>query len=330
MNKVLLQQKIKQYLELSHAVIADQKANNTDPVLTSAIIDLEEEILIYFGLPASAYQYTSLMENYSRSDRNITVVVNDLYRRLQNEAIGYLSSPVKTNLEILLEGREQMLHANEVISFTGYATTSYNNFLYYDIFCRELCTAKELKKAITVSEGINEFDPKYSSLPFSEDFDEYRSQVSRNNKLASIRVQNYCPAFEKKYPVDGCLILNSFFITGIAAYDKQTCIVECAIEFQSKMLQIKIWCTIKHLQHILYHSKYLSDVASVLLALRYHNFAEKPYLFESGYNAQATIEIVDIDFELERLDRKADDVQQPYSFVICYLPDLIYKKPLKR
>ncbi|MFA6057847.1 MAG: hypothetical protein WC756_06600 [Taibaiella sp.] len=321
MNKPLLKQKIRQYIELSRLAASYPKGEDINSLLISAIIDLEEEILIQFGLPLSAYKFTSQMEYYGQSDGNTADIVNELYRWLKNEAITYLSSPVKSNIGILIEGKEKMLHANEVIPFTGYATTSYNSFVYYDVFCRNLCSAKELMLAISTAEGVSEFDPKFELLPFAEYFFEYRAKASQKNKLASIPVHTHCQKFESAYPVAACLIINSFFITGIAAYDKQTCIVECAVEFNKRMLQIKIWCTIKHLRYILQHSKYLSDVASVLLALRHHNFSKKPYLFEIGYNAASTIEIVDIDFELERLDRKTDEVQQPYSFIISYLPD---------
>jgi hypothetical protein len=120
MQKQLALKKISQYIALSGLVAQLEDVDNTN--LTSAIIDLEEEILINFGLPSSAYKYTSAMESYCLSNDDINQATDKLYRHLKNEAITYLTSPIKSDIEILLDGRERMLHANEVIPFTGYGT----------------------------------------------------------------------------------------------------------------------------------------------------------------------------------------------------------------
>jgi hypothetical protein len=322
MNQIFLKQKIKNYL-LSYQWPRENDSPIFNCSIDSIMISLEEEILVQFGLPPSAFQYTSLMESYGFSDGEINQKVNNLYRKLKNEAIAYLSSDPESDFQILNNGRIKLQQVSLVLPFLGYGTTEYNSFIYHDIFCLDLCSADELLEAIT-TEDTNRFNNDSELIyPFAKEYKAYKT-YKHNCSFRNLPTTNIeSIEFESSYHEGSCLIVDSFFILSFVVRNPQTCIVDIVITHDSNFLKLQIWCTVKQLFYILYHARYRSDIASPMLALRYNNYDKGVYAFNPDQKMNMVIEIPKIDIEFERLDRKTDVIKTPYSFIISYIDPIL-------
>lgn len=323
MDQTTLKQKIKSYIQASIQWHHEKMATISDGSIGSIVFSLEEEILIHFGLPSSAYQYSSLLESFGFNDGDINAKVNDLYRDLKNEAITYLLSSPQSDIQILKNGRAAMMHSQEVLPFLGFGVTQYSSFIYHDIFCRDLCSAEQLLEAIKIEDN-NRFNHDSELIyPFATEYNTYKAYKHNCNfrKFSSILAES--KSFESIYHEGSCLIIDSFIIVSFVVRNPQTCIVDIVITHDNNFLNLQIWCTIKQLLYILYHVKYRSDVASPMLALRYNNYNKGAYTFNSDRNMSMIVEVPRIDIELERLDRKTDIVKMPYSFIISYLDPIL-------
>lgn len=324
MDQTILKQKIKSYLWSSYQWHHENESTITEGSIGSIVFSLEEEILIHFGLPPSAYQYTSLMESYMCSDGDINQKVSRLYCHLKNEAIRYLLSSPHSDFQILKNGRATMMHSQEVLPLlgSGFGVTQYGSFVYHDIYCRDLCSEEQLFDAIKM-EDANRFN--YDSeliYPFAKEYKTYKAYKHCSfHKFSSILTESI--QFESLYHEGFCLIVDSFFILSFVVRNPQTCIVDIIITHDNNFLNLQIWCTVKQLFYILYHAKYRSDAASPMLALQYNNYNKGPYTFNPDRNLRMNIEVPKIDIELERLDRKTDIVKMPYCFIISYLDPIL-------
>jgi hypothetical protein len=319
MNKTSIQQKIKKYILSSYQWSRENESIITQGSPGSIMLSLEEEILIHFGLPPFAFQYTSKMEKYGSTDGDIDERVNELYRWLKNEATTYLLSDPESDYQTLRNGKAKLLHAQEVLPFLGYGVTEYNSFIYHDIYCRNRCDERQLFDAIRIEETSGVRNVNTLHFPFADEYREFvnkrYSKVLDNLNL----IESESTYFETEYPIDAILKTDSFFILSFVARNPNMCIVDIVIEYGPGFLALNIWCTLKQLYYILHHARYASDVASVVLSLRYNDY------FISGYNynperlPNRVIAITMIEIEFERLDRMSDEVQLPYSFIITYL-----------
>ncbi len=231
MNKTFIQQKIKNYILSSYKWNQDNESVITQGSTGSIMMSLEEEILIHFGLPPSAYQYTSQMEKYGFSDEDISKKADELYRWLQNEATTYLLSDPESDYQTLRNGKVKLLHAQEVLPFLGYGVTEYNGFIYHDIYCRCRCSARQLLDAITTEEISKGGNGNTFHFPFAN---EYRDFVNgRYSKVFNSLdlIESESTYFEIEYPIDAILKTNSFFILSFVARNPNMCVVDIAIEY---------------------------------------------------------------------------------------------------
>jgi hypothetical protein len=319
MNKTSIQQKIKNYILSSFQWNQENESVITQGSTGSIMMSLEEEILIHFGLPPSAFQYTSQMEKYGSTDGDIDKRADELYRWLKNEAITYLLSTPESDYQILRNGKAKLLHAQEVLPFLGYGVTEYNSFIYHDIYCRNRCDERQLLDAIRTEEISKVGSASTLNFPFAT---EYRSFV--NNKYSKVLdnldlIESESTYFETEYPIDAILKTDSFFVLNFVARNPNMCVVDIAIEYGPGFLALNIWCTLKQLSYILCHARYASHVASILLSLRHNDYFKAGYVFNEMRTRDKVIEVPMIDIEFERLDRRSDEVKLPYSFIITYL-----------
>ncbi len=319
MNKTSIQQKIKNYILSSYQWNQENGSVITQGSTGSIMMSLEEEILIHFGLPPSAFQYTSVMEKFGLSDENIDERVDELYRWLKNEATTYLLSIPESDYQTLRNGKTKLLHVQEVLPFLGYGVTEYNSFIYHDIYCRNQCDEKQLLDAIRTEEISKVGSASIMHFPFAN---EYRNFINKrySKVLDSLDlIQSESAYFETEYPIDAILKTDSFFILSFVARNPNMCIVDIAIEYGPGFLALNIWCTLKQLYYILHHARYASNVASVLLSLKYNDYFKTNYVFNETRALNRVVEIPAIDIEFERLDRVSGEVKLPYSFIITYI-----------
>lgn len=83
MNSSSIQQEIENYILSSYQWNQEKESIMTQGSTGSIMMSLEEEILIHFGLPSSAFQYTSVMEKYGFSNDDINEKANEFYRWLK-------------------------------------------------------------------------------------------------------------------------------------------------------------------------------------------------------------------------------------------------------
>jgi hypothetical protein len=323
MNNPSIQQKIKNYILSSYRWNQENESVISQGSTGSIMMAFEEEILIYFGLPPSAFQYTSRMERYGYFKEDIDERTDELYRWLKKEATDYLLSTPETDYQTLRNGKTKLLHAQEVLPFLGYSVTEYNSFVYHDVYCRGRCSAEQLLDAIKLEESSLGTDLCALHFPFAVEYrdftNERHSKVFDNLDL----IEYESTYFETEYPIDTILKTESFFILSFVARNPNMCIVDISIEYGPGFLALNIWCTLKQLYYILHHARYVSNVASVLLSLRYNDYFKSGYSYNPERLPNRVIAIPMIDIEFERLDRMSDEVKLPYSFIITYLNPLV-------
>ena len=106
--------------------------------------ELEEEILRSFGLPATAYRYSNIMQQFGFDDEDAELHAHILYARLTKEAETYLLSPAKSSTEIVRECKKNWSISQDALAFLGFENTRYAGFLYHDIYLKGICTETEL------------------------------------------------------------------------------------------------------------------------------------------------------------------------------------------
>lgn len=215
------------------------------------MLSLEEEILIYFGLPPAAFQYTSQMEKYGYSDEDIDERADELYRWLKNEATAYLLSTPESDYQTLRNGKAKLLHVQEVLPFLGYGVTEYNSFVYHDIYCRNGCNEKQLLDAIKIEDTCMYRGNCGSSSPFNDEYRRYLNSRYSGMFECFDLAEWAIIDFELEYPTDKTLRINKLLVLSFIAHNPNTCIVDVAIEYGHRLVKLKVWCTLSQLHYIL-------------------------------------------------------------------------------
>ena len=160
-----LTDKITTYLELiSERNIYDKfTEEEQDP-----IYELEGEILKTYGLPASFYFSTLLQKNAVNEDDS-SVTVEYYMEFLSIIAAEYLSTPAKTNREILEEAKQNKLSCDNVLMYMDIITHTYCVYVYEQLYMRNVITIEEALYALEYyKRNEDDINP---TLLYSDDFD---------------------------------------------------------------------------------------------------------------------------------------------------------------
>ena len=97
------------------------------------VLDIEFEILKKFGLPDTE-NFRGILDLFSWNETISEQEVGELHEQLKAIAIEFLSSPAKSDIEILFEGKLNNLVAGDILPQTAFDANSYNVFLYESMF----------------------------------------------------------------------------------------------------------------------------------------------------------------------------------------------------
>lgn len=313
MSIQIIKETIKHYIRLSKNLTEDIDDDSYNKII-SIIVGLEEEILTYFGLPPSAFQYTSELERITKLDASIDVVVDIMYSILENHCINGIFAPFKSNKQILKDGRSMWLDAQEVLPFIGYNVNDFNRFLFHDIYCKNHCDERKLLRYLRLEQKL-EVTQRHTH-PYFRKYLRYLYYI-QNKRL--IEIISESPDFEQEYHETAVLSLSKFHVIAIDVQNPTVSTMDIAIFYHARWLALRIWCTLPQVQYILRYAKYAIEVSKALLALRYNDYDQTGYSFNINRLPEGFIEVQDINIELERLDRRNDDIKVPYDFVIAYV-----------
>jgi len=305
MSTQTINKKIRSYILLSKTC-----SGGCDKTI-STIIELEEIILNHFDLP-SAYQFTSKMERIAKRNENVDVLIDLMYHTLEAFCIDRLFASIKSKSQVLKEGKYKSLDAQEVLPFIGYNTTEFNRFLFHDIYCKKHCSEKQLLRYLQLeqtSKTVGRYRQPY--------YGKYLQYLHHIQNKKSIKVITESPYFEKEYHEDAVFAVNNLYVIAIDVQNSMVSTMEIAIPYRGYWLELKLWSTLPQVQYLLLHAMYITEVSSLLLALKYHDYNDSAYYFNIRRLSTHFIEIRNISIELERLDRKSDDVKLPYDFLIA-------------
>ncbi|WP_207434763.1 hypothetical protein [Sabulibacter ruber] len=120
--------------------------------LFEAVIELEEEIMAAYGLPPS-HDHLQLLWQFTEATDLSEEVLQEVQENLQEAATAHLTAPVKTNLEVLLEAKEEKESAFNVLPEIGQPTHDYPIFLYEELLLKGKASPEEvLREMETVKE----------------------------------------------------------------------------------------------------------------------------------------------------------------------------------
>ena len=139
-----IHEKLKQYINL----IEDRYVNDKFTIEEQEpIYELEEEILITYGLPKAFYISNTLQE--AILDENATpLTVGELFVFLQQLATDYLQSPSQADKEILKTGKLNKTVFDNVLPYMNVIPHTYCIFVYEELYCRDKITVDEAIKAL--------------------------------------------------------------------------------------------------------------------------------------------------------------------------------------
>lgn len=154
MNKAAILSKIKQYIRTAYAWHESGEAVNSGEGPAGSMSDLEDEILLAFGLPQGALMYSEILQAEGFSIENLHERAQMLYKRLIREARQWLLSPIVHDTRRLHDARLAYSHVQDVLPLMGFACTRYSHFLYYNRFLTGRCSAQELLRCLRIQNDL--------------------------------------------------------------------------------------------------------------------------------------------------------------------------------
>lgn len=273
MNQQLMKRKITAYIKTAYQWHATGNGSLIEGI-GRKMADLEEDILIGFGLPLMAFQYSELLQLEGFSTKNIKERVSKLFNVLVEEGTQFLLSPIEKDQLVLKQSKEKLQDATEVLPMIGLSTTVYNLFLYYDFYFRNIVTEDELLMYLKKAEVIDEVAATripftYETLingshvkrltnagfPFIKDYRQFLKYVSTLHPWNQNIVADESKVIHK---LSGSFELRHFFITYIATKSTDTAVVEILAKHKNCFRKLRVWCTIEMTKLIMLHAKYYS------------------------------------------------------------------------
>lgn len=328
----IIEDKIISYIKAAYQWHKEGEVNPIKDGAGLKMIELEDEILKYFGLPENAGQYLDILQHYGFSNKNINQRAKEIIKVLKKEAEDFLIEPIKKDTNILQEGKNNWLGAQDVLPLIGYDTTFYNIFLFHEVYCRGLCNEEELLSYLNQSkeydEPFNKKIPyKYSKiaeekylkkmykakLPYTKEYIKYLKYQKTKCKWDS-NFDNVC--IEEGYELKEVIVLDKFYITEVEVESVNTCIIKILVDYRDSYIPLYIWCTSIMLKAILIHAKYFSIVSPLFESVNPKNLIDNSFVYNVKQSLGKNIEITDIYIELEQLDDEEDDYKDPSNYIV--------------
>ncbi|WP_205502365.1 hypothetical protein [Rufibacter psychrotolerans] len=143
--------KLKKYYQYYQELKA-QGGPEENTRLFEAVIELEEEIMAAYGIPPT-HDHLQILWLFTEAPELSPEVLQEAQAHLQQAATAHLTAPVKTNLEVLLEAREEKQSAFNVLPEIGQPTHDYPIFLYEELLLKGKATPEAvLQEMETVKE----------------------------------------------------------------------------------------------------------------------------------------------------------------------------------
>ena len=312
MDKRKLIKKISAYIAVSHAWHAANEPDIIPDSLGTEMIDLEEEILSELGLPPMAYQFSSVMQEYGYSVDNLQEKSAELLYKLEQQVPLYKSMLQKPKCQILHEGKEQRLDAQEVLPILDFPVTRYTRFLYHDIFCKGKCDAGLLISYLSLKMEVYDDDRLPDITPFLNEYRDYLENIEAESYWEKISIKTASADFEEAYPVETELKLTTFIISSFEVRSEAFCAADIIIKHRHSYLMLKLYMIVEQLQLLLLKARYVCDISPLILNIR----DGRPYKYNEEDNRADYIEVPVIKLKIERVDELGDEIMHPYSFLI--------------
>ena len=178
------------------------------------------------------------------------------------------------------------------------------------MFTRIPFTYESLKKGNQVKRLVK------AGIPFIKEYKAFLKYKFSNQKWDN-QITN---ANDQENMVkNNVLELKHFFITYIAAKDKDTTVIEVLVSRKNGFATLKIWCTAAMIQLILLHAKYysLSIPPMYVINPRYLKDGEVHLRLKEACNKN--IEIENIIVGLEKVDSKENENNNLPYYAVAYI-----------
>lgn len=283
MEQQKMEQKIADYINAAYQWHATGNGSLIEGI-GRTMEDLQEEILISFGLPYLAFQYSELLQLQGFSTKSIKARSSRLFKVLEKEAMQFLLSPIEKDVTVLKQAKENLDDAAEVLPIIGISTSAYNLFLYYEFYFRSVFNEEELLlnlKKVEAIDGdattripytyatLNGRQVKrliYAGFPFIKEYRQflkYNSTKQKWNRNLSATTEKASPGTKNK------IELSRFFITYFAVSAQQNgAAIEILAEYQRSFFKLRIWCSTSIIWLLMAHAKYYSFSIPLLYGTR--------------------------------------------------------------
>ncbi len=122
--------------------------------LFESVVELEEDIMAAYGLPPS-HTHLQILWQLTETVPLSEEALQETQQQLQVAATEHLMAPVKTNLEVLLEAKNEKLSAFNVLPEIGQPTHDYPIFLFEEMLLKDRATPEAVLQEM---EKVKELD----------------------------------------------------------------------------------------------------------------------------------------------------------------------------
>ncbi len=349
MEKGVLKQKIIEYINAAYKW-HEAGESSLDEGIGQTMAILEEEILTEFGLPFMAWQYSDILQEQGFSNINVKKRADILFEKLKNEAEKFLLAPIEKDIAILIEARNMLQDAVEVLPIIGITATRYNLFLYYEIFFRGIYNEDEILAVLKAAEKLDElaettiphtYDALNDNinferlqkvgLPFLNEYKEFL-KYKESNHVWDEHPGNY--DLEDYVGLPNIFELDHFIITHVHVNDDETCCITVLNLFGKKLLvKLDLFCRKDMLSVIMLHAKYYSlSIPNLYLASPYY-LNEEQVTIQLRSVIGKNIEIEKIKIGIEKIFDEDDGLQDLFAYMVTSIkaseniPQFHFKEP---
>ncbi len=294
--------------------------------------ELEEEILTSFGLPGTAFRYSSMMQQQGFNDEDAEGRAEELYGCLLQEAETFLLSPAKSSTEQLKEYKKNWTMVQDALPFLGFDFTRYTGFLYQDIYLLGLCSEEELLRSLHFAKDYCLQDGKIipyeyemlmeepcywaldkAGLPYLHEYLNYLQYIAEPHDWDMDTTHLPPQDLEQ---VEDDLILRLFFISCIDIVSKKSVSIEVMIPEDDSFQTIKIWCKLEDMNYLLRFARYGSMVSHLQMSTDDFEVINCPYTYDVYQIEERTHEISRCQLTLERLGQEEENDPDPFHYHI--------------
>ncbi|MBL7764599.1 MAG: hypothetical protein JNJ58_00770 [Chitinophagaceae bacterium] len=293
MHKATMIPKIKAYIKCSAAWhdLGEPAPIEDGPGLK--MIELEDDILIKFGLPAGALCYSNILQQAAFTIDEIEENAEYVYHRLLKEAEKFLLSPAQTGVEILRTAKDEWTLAQDALSFMGFDTTTYTGFLYHDIYLSGACTEEELLQYLKFGEAyvlkgarvipfqypdlMNSYEElEQDGLPRLEEYATYLKYIFDKHEwdLDVANLPDYKMDIDEHF-----LCIDLFYLGHFEIIDAEYVYALILVYEDGIFYRLPIYCFLNTFNDILRYARYTSRVMHLRMSEQDLDFVSDPYVY---------------------------------------------------